>query len=118
MYKVLADQRRRLQISPLQGLPNPHKDYANTLIDLHRQGTSLTVEEAQEILDSVHGLVKIGNLPQEVETQVASMLREYSLVPTPINEPVKDDPCPECGNMFASVDDYLCPDCRAKIDAS
>jgi hypothetical protein len=26
----------------------------------------------------------------------------------------KDDICPECGNKFAFVDDYLCPDCRAK----
>lgn len=113
MYKVLREQRARMKAS----LPNPHTDYAKTLIDLHeKKGSRLTATEAQEILDSVHGLVKIGNLPPEVEGQVTEMLSDYG-VTTP-GVPVKDDPCPECGEMFASIDDYLCPDCRAKMDAS
>jgi hypothetical protein len=27
-----------------------------------------------------------------------------------------DDVCPECGDLFASSDDYLCPNCRKRVD--
>lgn len=29
--------------------------------------------------------------------------------------PRKDDPCPECGQLYEMTDDYICPDCRAKV---
>lgn len=62
-------------------------------IDQAAQAMSLTADEIRDMKDHLRDA--ISELPEK--------------------PPEQDDMCPECGNMFAVTDDYVCPECRARM---
>lgn len=68
-------------------------------------------QEIQDYLKQAAG--QIGLTDDEVANLTESM--ESALGELPARPPAVDDTCPECGETFAMVDDYLCAKCRARM---
>lgn len=81
-------------LADIPGVYKEDVDMATTITQITRMATDLGIP-SDEIREMVRGF----------EQQVEKM---------PTKPPETNDECPECGNLFAMVDDYLCPDCRAQ----
>lgn len=95
--RVQTDRKKKTLKNYNLDLPGVYKDdvdLANAISHIERMGKDLSLG-SEEIKQMVEGLT----------AQVEAM---------PEKPPEANDACPECGEMFAMVDDYLCPSCRAK----
>lgn len=82
------------------------------VIQVHRNRENEIRRRVEAKEAAMHELIQARRAARmAVETSMCSVHPD----PTPVAP--ADDPCAECGKLYAMSDDYLCPDCRAKMDA-
>lgn len=83
----------------------------------------LSKADADEIRAAVDGLVAQGQMEAKAAEKVKEVLTDPNIAQqeAPFDQgsdsTVPDDVCPECGKLFTLKEDYVCPQCRARMDA-
>lgn len=111
---------RRLRAERMSAPPAPAPAWTSTSTSV--RGTN-TLEEAKRAKAAVQAARKRVRVDQgqwqdqwqQTEDALDKFIAEGEAeAAKAAAESVKaDDPCPECGKLFALNDDYICPDCRA-----
>lgn len=84
--------QKKVTLTLPSGLYREDVDLADAIEEIERMGREIMMDDA---------------LIDEMVTRVQEQVDK--LPPKP---PEKNDVCPECGDLFAMTDDYLCPACR------
>lgn len=70
--------------------------------------------DEEQVEDYLTRVAEHMSLSEEEHKKLMSKVRA-TLDTLPKREENQDDTCPECGELFAVTDDYLCPKCRALL---
>lgn len=126
LFYALFDSRKNKKnyrtVAKQRALYQPYKSQSN-----HEWCTTKTVTKITSDLpgvfkddvdteSAVETATRMGKELGMSVTELAEMakLLKNQIAEMPAKPPETNDECPECGEMFAMVDDYLCPICRAK----
>jgi len=93
-------------------LPTPPGWHTQAKITMDLPNVYRDEVDAKSAIDSAAKMGEDVGMSNEEILKMVDVLTEQ-LQELPEKPPEENDTCPECGSLFALVDDYLCPKCRA-----
>lgn len=106
----------------------PHPMWQTTTVKTTKTAVAtpgpLSKADADEIRAAVDGLVAQGQMDAKAAEKVKEVLTDPNIAEqkAPFDQgsdpTFHNDVCPECGKLFTLKEDYVCPECRARMDAT